>query len=85
MPNYDATVDLHRLEVRPVRFGGKNSPGPRYLCSLPLKEGINYVMSKREPDALTYSITLPIEAGFGKDTLNFWDIRAISKRPDFPH
>jgi len=84
MPNYEAIADLHRLEVRPIRFGEKNSLGPRYLRSLPIKECVNQVMSKRPPDAHTYSITVPLEAGFGKDVLNYWDIEAISQRPDFP-
>ena len=84
MPNYDTIAELHRLEMRPLRLGQKNSPGPRYRRRLPMKECVNQVMSKRPPDAHTYSITVPLEAGFGKDVLNYWDIEAISQRPDFP-
>jgi hypothetical protein len=84
MPNYDAIADLHRLEMRPMRVGQKITPGPRYLRSLPMKDCVKQVMSKRPPDAHTYSITVPLEAGFGKDVLNYWDIEAIARQPDFP-
>lgn len=84
MPNYEATADLHMYQMNPVRFGQKLKPGPLYLRSDNIVTCISHVMSKREPDAHLYSITLPLEAGFGKDTLYFRDIQAISKRPDFP-
>jgi hypothetical protein len=84
MPNYGAIADLHRYEMRPMRFGAKISPGPRYLRSLSMKDCVKQVMSKRPSDAHTYSIIVPLEAGFGKDILNYWDIEAISQRPDFP-
>jgi hypothetical protein len=41
-------------------------------------------MAEREPDRLIYSITVPLEAGFGKTELYYNDIEAISKRSDFP-
>lgn len=84
MPNYDATADLHMYQMNPIRFGQKLKPGPLYLRSAKFVQCVNEVMSKREPDAQLYSITVPLEAGFGKDTLYYRDIEAISQRPDFP-
>ncbi len=45
---------------------------------------INKVMSNDKADRLLYSITVPLEAGFGKDVLDHQDIEAIFQRPDFP-
>jgi len=41
-------------------------------------------MSNDKADRLLYSITVPLEAGFGKDVLDHQDIEAIFQRPDFP-
>ena len=84
MSDFNARADLHRTEMRLPRFGQKNSPGPRYLRSATLAECVNMVMAKRPPDRVIYSITVPLEAGFGKTELYHRDIEAISERPDFP-
>jgi hypothetical protein len=84
MPDYDATAELHMHQMRPVRFGEKLKPGPLYLRSGNIVTFVNEVMSKREPDAHLYSITVPLEAGFGKDTLYYREIEEISQRADFP-
>jgi hypothetical protein len=84
MSNFNAPADLHRTEMKPRIFGRKVSPGPRYLRSTTLAECVNAVMAKREPDRVIYSITVPLEAGFGKTELHYRDIEAISKRADFP-
>jgi hypothetical protein len=84
MSNFNARADLHRTEMRPIKFGQKIVPSPRYLRSDSVTDCVNAVMAKREPDRVLYSMTVPLEAGFGKDTLDYWDIQAISKRPDFP-
>jgi len=84
MPNFSATADIHRLEMRSTRHGEKNSPGPRYLRTGTLVQWVNTVMAKREPDRAIYSITVPLEADFGKTELHHRDIEAIWERPDFP-
>jgi hypothetical protein len=84
MSNFDARADLHRSEMRQVRLGEKNSPVPRYLRSATLAECVAEVMAMRETDRVIYSITVPLEAGFGKTELYYPDIEAIAQRPDFP-
>ena len=84
MPNFNASADLHVMQMNPIRFGQKLKAGPLYLETLPITECIERVMKKRVPDAHLYSITVPLEAGFGKDVLYYSDIEAISKRPDYP-
>ena len=84
MPHFSAKAELYRTEVRLTRFGQKNSPGPRYPRPGPFLELVKTVMAEREPDRLIYSITVPLEAGFGKTELYYNDIEAISKRSDFP-
>lgn len=85
MSNFNSPADLHITEMKPRILGQKISHGPRYLRSATFAECVNAVMAKREPDRLIYSITVPLEAGFGKTELYYRDIEAISKRPDFPH
>jgi len=40
-------------------------------------------MAKREYQE-TYFMTVPLEAGFIKNELGYFDIKTISHRPDFP-
>jgi hypothetical protein len=84
MPNFDATADLHRLEMTTPIYGQKNRPGPRWLESGKASDLMSKVVAKREADQPVYSITVPLEAGFGKDTLHFRDIQEFAKHPDFP-
>jgi hypothetical protein len=41
-------------------------------------------MGKRPADRVLYSITVPLEAGFGTKVLNHYDVEDIAARPDFP-
>jgi hypothetical protein len=84
MPNFNATADLHRLEMRTPIYAQKNRPGPRWLESGKASNLMRKIVAKREADQPVYSITVPLEAGFGKDTLNFLDIQEFAKHPDFP-
>jgi hypothetical protein len=84
MPNYNAPAELHRFEMTNVQWGKKNSPGPRFLRSMTVMDGVKTVMAKREADRQIYSITTSLEAGFGKEVLAYQDIEAISQRTDFP-
>jgi hypothetical protein len=84
MPNFDATADLYRLEMRTPIYGHKSHAGPRWLESGRACDLMRKVVAKREADQPVYSITVPLEAGFGKGVLNFRDIREIAKHSDFP-
>ena len=84
MPNFNATADLHRLEMKTPIYGRKNRPGPRWLESGKASDLIRKVVAKRGSDQLADSITVPLEAGFGRDVLHFRDIQEFAKHPDFP-
>jgi hypothetical protein len=84
MPDFNATADLHRVEMNPVRLGQPIKPSPRYLETAPIIQCINRVMGKRQADRVIYSITVPLEAGFGKKVLDYRDIEDIAARPDLP-
>jgi hypothetical protein len=84
MPNFNATADLHRLEMRTPIHGQKTRPGPCWLESGKASDLMRKVVAKREADQPVYSITVPLEAGFGKDVLNFRDIQEFAEHPDFP-
>ena len=84
MPNFNATADLHQTVMRTPIPGAKIDPRPRWLESGKVSDLMNKVMAKRDGDRPIYSITVPLEAGFGKEVLSFRDIEAISKTPDFP-
>ena len=45
---------------------------------------MNRVLKKREPDQVLYSITVPLEAGFGTDALHFREMQDFAKHPRFP-
>ncbi len=85
MSDFNALADLHRVEMNAATWGRPIKPGPRYLETAPLAQCVNKVMGKRQADRVLYSITVPLEAGFIKDVLDYRDIEAISKRADFPH
>jgi hypothetical protein len=45
---------------------------------------VNKIMGKRDPDRRIYSMTVALEAGFGKSVLRYDDIEAVAQRADFP-
>jgi hypothetical protein len=65
-------------------YGQKNRPGPRWLESGKASDLMRKVVAKREADQPICSITVPLEAGFGKGTLNFRDIHEFATHPNFP-
>jgi hypothetical protein len=84
MPNFNATADLYRLEMSSPQYGQKIQPGLRCLESGKAADLIKKVVAKREGDQPVYLITVPLEAGFGKDMLHFRDIQDFAKHADFP-
>jgi hypothetical protein len=84
MPSYNAPAELHRFEMTNIHLGAKLNPGPRFLRSTTMVDGVKTVMAKRQADRQIYSITTSLEAGFGKQVLTYQDIEAISQRADFP-
>jgi hypothetical protein len=83
MSDYNPRAELRRVEMTPTR-PGKKIGAPRVVHSGTVADCVNRVMAKREPDRLIYSMSVPLEAGFGKIDHNYRDIEAISRRPDLP-
>jgi hypothetical protein len=84
MPDFNVTGELHRMEMRTPIPGAKLHPRPRYLDRGPVGDLMKRVLAKRDGDRPIYSITVPREAGFGKDELSFRDIEALAQHPQFP-
>lgn len=84
MPDFNATGDLHQTVMRTPIFGAKLDPHPRWLESGKVSDLMKKVLAKRSGDRPIYSITVPLEAGFGTKELHYRDIEAIVQRPDFP-
>jgi hypothetical protein len=83
MSDFNARAELHRLETNDLHDFRKLT-GPRMVHAATVTECVNKVMAEREPDRLIYSMTIPLEAGFGKTEFLYRDIEAIAERPDFP-
>jgi hypothetical protein len=84
MSDFNARAELHRLEMTRSEFGRKLPTSPRLVYSGTVTECVSKVMGKRDPDRCLYSMTVPLEAGFGKDVLQHDDIEAVFRRADFP-
>ena len=78
MPDFNATADLHQTVMRTPIPGAKLDPRPRYLESGKVSELMKKVLGKRGGDRPIYSITVPLEAGFGKEVLDFRDIEDLA-------
>jgi hypothetical protein len=82
MPDFNASAEVYRVAMehptrrpnlprKPVHRGG-------------VAECIRWTLTKHDGYPETYSMRVPLEAGFATDMLNYRDIEAISERPDFP-
>jgi|HubBroStandDraft_5_1064220.scaffolds.fasta_scaffold1445274_1 hypothetical protein len=83
MSDFYAKAEVYRAAMR--------HPSGHYpmLASPPIRIGtagecFAYVLTKHDGYPRTYSVRVPLEAGFGKNELSYDDIEAISKRSDFP-
>jgi hypothetical protein len=84
MSDFNASAELHRVEMNDARWGEPIKTSPRMVHTGTVVECVTRVMGKRDPDRRIYSMTVGFEAGFGKEVLEYNDIEAISGRPDFP-
>jgi len=84
MSDFNAHAEVHRAAVR--HRGGYHPilPSPPIHTATAI-ECFRYVLTKHDGYPQTYSVRVPLEAGFGTDELSYSEIEAISKRPDFPH
>jgi hypothetical protein len=83
MPNFNADAEVYRAAVE--HYGAHRPILPsRPIHTGTVAECVRYIMSKHDGYPETYSMRLPLEAGFQTNQLHYRDIEAISKRSDFP-
>jgi len=82
MSDFNAHADVYCHVVKPTT-GHQPMLPPKPVHSGTVAECIKWVMAKREYQE-TYFMTVPLEAGFIKNELGYFDINTISHRPDFP-
>lgn len=83
MSNFNAHAEVYRTAVR-YAVGHQPISAPSPIHTGPAGECFRYVLTKHDGYPKTYSVRVPLEAGFGTDELSYDDIEAISKRADFP-
>jgi hypothetical protein len=83
MSDFNAKADVYRTEFRDVG-GHRPLPSFKPIHSGTIAECVRWVMAKRHDYPQTYSMRVPLEAGFITNELHYQDIEAISQRPDFP-
>jgi hypothetical protein len=84
MSDFNAQAEVYRATVRYPSGYRPILPSPPIHTGT-AAECFTYVLTKHDGYPQTYSVRIPLEAGFGTDELSYDDIEAISKRPDFPH
>jgi non-canonical (house-cleaning) NTP pyrophosphatase len=82
MSDFNARADVYCHVVKPI-IGHHPILPPKPIYSETIAKCVNWVMAKREHQE-TYFMTVPLEAGFIKKELDYFDIKAISQRPNFP-
>jgi hypothetical protein len=83
MSNFDMPANVYMVNGR--QAGGHRPLTPsRTVHSGTVTECVRWVMAKIHDYPETYSMTVPLEAGFIKGELSYQEIEAISKRSDFP-
>jgi hypothetical protein len=83
MSDFSAKADVYRQEMKsPAQ--DRVIPQTKPVHSGTIAQCVKWVMDKRHDYPETYSMTVPLEAGFIERTLGYRDIEAIAKRPDFP-
>jgi hypothetical protein len=83
MSDFSAQADVYRLEAKsPAK--DRVIPQQKPVHSGTIAQCVKWVMDKRHDYPETYSMTVPLEAGFIGRTLGYREIEAMSKRPDFP-
>ena len=83
MSDFSAKADVYRAVMK-APTGHRFMPPAAPIHSGTIAECISWVMTKHDGYPDTYSMRVPLEAGFQTNELHYRDIEAISKRPDFP-
>jgi hypothetical protein len=83
MSDFNAKADVYRTVMK-APAGHRFMPPPAPIHSGTIAECISWVMTKHDGYPETYSMRVPLEAGFQTNVLHYRDIEAISKLADFP-
>ena len=85
MPDFNAIGHLSRWEPQTFDDGHKRPRCLRLVESGKVADLTKKVLGKpHAADQILYQIAVPLEAGFGKETLNSDDIQELAEHPDFP-
>ncbi len=83
MPDFNVKADVYVAMVKEPRRW-QSMPERRPIHSGTLAESIRWTLANHDGYPETYSIEVPLEAGFQTKVLHYRDIQAIAERPDFP-
>jgi hypothetical protein len=83
MSDFSARAEVYRAVMK-APTGHRFMPLATPVHSGTVAECISWVIRKHDGYPETYSMRVPLEAGFQTNELHYRDIEAISKRPDFP-
>lgn len=83
MPDFSAKAEVYKAVMK-APTGYRVMPAPAPIHSASVADCISWVMTKHDGYPETYSMRVPLEAGFQTNELHYRDIEEISKRPDFP-
>jgi hypothetical protein len=83
MPDFNAKADVYVVSMRePLRW--RSMPQRLPVHSGTITECVTYVLTKHDGYPETYSMRIPLEAGFQTNELGYREIEALSKWADFP-
>jgi hypothetical protein len=84
MPDFNANADVYVARVR-QRITGMPLPiQPRPDHSGNVAECITWMIENNDGYPGSYTVEVPLEAGFGKSVLTFQEIEELSRHPNFP-
>jgi hypothetical protein len=83
MSDFNAKADVYRTVMK-APTGYRFNPPPQPVYAGTVADCAKYVLSKQDDYPETYSLKVPLEAGFNSDEFHYRDIVALSERRDFP-
>jgi hypothetical protein len=83
VPDFNAKADVYVAMMKEPRRW-QAMPERRPIHSGPLAEAIRWTLANHDGYPETYTIEVPLEAGFQTKVLYYREIQAIAQRQDFP-
>lgn len=83
MPDFNAKADIYVVMMKEPR-PWQTMPERWPIHSGPLADSIKWMLAHHDGYPETYTLEVPLEAGFQTKVLHYRDIQAIAQRPDFP-